>query len=307
MIVTIENLLLAVPNHANADAADQGDEARLELLKAALAKRLKRVAERELLRQAVDEGDEGGGGGMAERLGRTVLNNLQVTIRNVHARFEAPALSQKPGDDAAAVPVCVDSTDGRAPQRFASAAECVARAASEALRPAAVVWAAEGERDGGVPLSEIFDVEAVQQLRRRSTLGPAARGDRRAAPAARRGDRRCDARAAHPHDRRAGQQDLPGKGHGAEQGGRALRRRSTRAPPPDNQLNNELQDSTDLSSFFPNWGERRFPAGGASARQYVVRAPEDIVLRAKLEAGTKLSSASWKACSCAGRSGSTRT
>ena len=297
VIVTIENLyLLAVPNHANADAAAEGgDEARLELLKAALVKRLKRVAERELLRQAVDEGDEGGGGGMAERLGRTVLNNLQVTIRNVHARFEAPALSPQPGDDAAAVAVCVDSTDGGAPQRFASAAECVARAASGALRPAAVVWAAEGERDSGVPLSEIFDVEAVQQAapEEHAELGA------RLLAAIAGGSARTRAVATGVVMRELHIHTIDEQGNKTFQEKGTAQNKEVRLcglevysenPPPDNQLNNELQDSTDLSSFFPNWGERRFPTQAeASARQYVVRAPEDIVLRAKLpEAGTKV-------------------
>jgi hypothetical protein len=103
VVVTIEDVfLVAVPNHGIA-AACSGVEAaaeRLDGLRAALELRLKHVAEREMLRQAMNETDADAGGdgttSMAERLGRIVLNNLQVTIKNVHCRFEEVPLPDAP-------------------------------------------------------------------------------------------------------------------------------------------------------------------------------------------------------------------
>ena len=108
VVVTIEDVfLVAAPNHDNELAGGSAEE-RLECLRAALELKLKRVAEREMLRQAMNETDgdgdgDGGSGSMAERLGRIVLNNLQVTVKNVHCRFEdVPDASAAEASEAAA-------------------------------------------------------------------------------------------------------------------------------------------------------------------------------------------------------------
>jgi hypothetical protein len=162
--VAIEDLyLVAEPNHDNAalDASTTAAE-RMESLRRVLEQRLKRVAERELLRQAINEttGDESGseGSSMAERLGRIVLNNLQVTISNVYARFE-----DVPDTSSMAVKeVNVDGTAaGAPPQRFSLDA-CVRKMMQGAIRAKAAAWVPGEGRETGCILDEAFDFQAIQ-------------------------------------------------------------------------------------------------------------------------------------------------
>jgi hypothetical protein len=168
VVVTIEDLyLVAVPNHDNAPAGTALSTAeRLESLRSVLELRLKRVAEREMLRQAMNEtaGGEGGeGNSMAERLGRIVLNNLQVTISNVYARFEdVPAAGAA---SAAVTEVDVDATaDGAPPQRF-PLARCIHMIKQGGVRPGATAWVPGEARETGCVLEEAVDFEAVKASR----------------------------------------------------------------------------------------------------------------------------------------------
>lgn len=165
VVVAIEDLyLVAEPNHDNAAGDDNTSAAeRIETLRRVLERRLKHVAEREMLRQAMNEttSDESGseGSSMAERLGRIVLNNLQVTISNVYARFEDVP-------DPASVAVTEVNVDGTAagapPQRFAVDA-CVRKMMQGAIRPTAVAWVPGEARETGCILGDAFDFEDVQR------------------------------------------------------------------------------------------------------------------------------------------------
>lgn len=165
VVVAIEDLyLVAEPNYANATAGGGESAAeRMESLRTALELRLKRIAEREMLRQAMNEtmSREGGSedSSMAERLGRIVLNNLQVTISNVYARFEdVPEVSP-----AAVTEVNVDATKTGSgmPQRFTVEA-CVRRMMQGAIRPTAAAWVPGEDRHTGCILDEEFDFQEVR-------------------------------------------------------------------------------------------------------------------------------------------------
>jgi hypothetical protein len=109
--VEIEGLyLLAAPNRGLNGAGGEGGDAeesaaerarRLSLMQVAVARRLAKLTEHEALRQAMaDEGDST----FAQRMGKRILANLQVTIKNVHVRFEdAFAHAADPGTGRTAV------------------------------------------------------------------------------------------------------------------------------------------------------------------------------------------------------------
>lgn len=109
--VEIEGLyLLAAPNRGLNGAGREGGDAeesaaerarRLSLMQVAVARRLAKLTEHEALRQAMaDEGDST----FAQRMGKRILANLQVTIKNVHVRFEdAFAHAADPGTGRTAV------------------------------------------------------------------------------------------------------------------------------------------------------------------------------------------------------------
>ena len=100
---------------------------------------------------------------MAERLGRIVLNNLQVTISNVYARFEdVPAAGAA---SAAVTEVDVDATaDGAPPQRF-PLARCIHMIKQGGVRPGATAWVPGEARETGCVLEDAVDFEAVKASR----------------------------------------------------------------------------------------------------------------------------------------------
>ena len=146
--------LLAAPNHECGGGPDD-EEARVELLKAAVVRKLSKITQEEALRQAlVDEEDNT----MATRLQHKVADNLKVIITNVHIRFEdVPAGTGATGAHA----VCFEAHGACAGRRTLPVAKFVQLLVQGVVPDDALVWGTGASALHGARLDSFCDPSAV--------------------------------------------------------------------------------------------------------------------------------------------------